>query len=39
MKTLLKDDPSYKDKALPYIIALRMDRKFLDKEYLKNSKH
>ena len=39
MKTLLKDDPSYKDKTLPYIIALRMDRKFLDKEYLKNSKH
>ena len=35
MKKILKDDQSYKDKALPYIIALRMSWKFLDREYLK----
>lgn len=35
MKKILKDDPDFKDKTIPYMIALRMDRKFLDKEYLK----
>ncbi len=35
MKKILKDDPNFKDKTIPYMIALRMDRKFLDKEYLK----
>jgi hypothetical protein len=35
MKKILKDDPNFKNKAIPYMIALRMDRKFLDKEYLK----
>lgn len=35
MKKIIKDDPNFKDKAIPYMIALRMDRKFLDKEYLK----
>lgn len=35
MKEVLKQDPEYIDKTLPYIIALRLNWKFLDRSYLK----
>ena len=35
IKKILKDDPSFNSKILPYIIALRMDWKLLDKKYYK----
>ena len=35
LKAILEDDPNFKDKVLPYIIALRMNRRFLDKKYYK----
>ena len=35
MKEVLKEDPDYIDKTLPYIIALRLNWKFLDRSYMK----
>lgn len=34
IKTLLKEDSSYVDKTLPYVIALRLNWRFLNDEYL-----
>ena len=33
LKKLLKEDPSYKDKVLPYVVALRLDWELLYKNY------
>jgi hypothetical protein len=35
MKEVLKQDADYIDKTLPYIIALRLNWKFLDRSYMK----
>jgi len=35
IKEILKQNPEYIDKTLPYVIALRLNWKFLDRSYLK----
>lgn len=35
LKRILKEDPSFNSKILPYVIALRMNWKFLDKKFNK----
>ena len=35
LKKILKEDSSFNNKTLPYVIALRMDWKFLDKKFNK----
>ena len=35
IKKILKDDPSFNSRTLPYVIALRMDWKLLDKKFYK----
>lgn len=35
LKKIMKEDPSFSSKTLPYVIALRMDWRFLDKKFNK----